>query len=183
MRVSLADPHHRVEPTPEDSFMSVFPVPETTRTNRITLSPAERSELRALCLQTREILRGRCSAEARTECLAILERARILELAHEGLRDCQIARRRDRHQEQVRRVVARYRRHGLASLRTGPGRPVDHQGRIEMLATIDLIREQHEPAGPDGYARLLGCYLSSPPGPATARRYLRAAGIRFRGGV
>jgi hypothetical protein len=163
--------------------MAVSPEPETARPGRITLTAAERAELRALCSQASETLRRRCSAETRAECLALLERARILELAHDGLRDCQIAQRRDRHQEQVRRVVTRYRRHGLASLRIGPGRPVDHRGRIELLATIDLIREQHEPTGHDDYARLFGCYLSSPPSPATARRYLRAAGVRFRGAV
>ena len=157
--------------------------PKTNLHGRVTLPTQDRAELRVLCSKAKDTLRRRCSAGTRTECLALLDRARILELAHDGLRDSVIARRLDRHQEQVRRVVARYRRHGLASLRIGPGRPTDHLGRIEMLATIDLISEQHEPASHDDYARLLGLYLSSPPSPATVRRYLRAAGVRFRGGV
>ena len=160
--------------------MSDLPKAESTRRNRVSLSIKEQAELRARKREAQEILQGRCSATMRTECLVRLERIRVLELAHEGLRDSKIARRLDRHPEHVRRVVARYLKRGLGSLLEGRGRPVDQLVHVEILATIDLIREQHAPVTPADYARFLNLYWTASCSLPTVRRYLRAAGLRFR---
>jgi transposase len=147
---------------------------------RISLSAWEVAELRTRRRAAREAIWNSRSAEIRMLQNALLDRIRILELAHEGLKNSLIAQRLDRHPEQIRRVISRYRKNGLASLDAPSGRPVDRRGRVEILATVDLIREQHEPTTLAEYARLLNLYLTPPLSLPTIRRHLRAAGLRFR---
>jgi hypothetical protein len=115
---------------------------------RISLTAEERDKLHDLKMAARA--KG-FSPEAN----AFLTKARILELAHIGEGLTRIARRMGCHKEVVRRVLRGYLEKGLSALTAKPGRPVDVQGRVEILAYLDLFEEQLSPASSKELRRLV----------------------------
>jgi hypothetical protein len=137
------------------------------------LTAEERAELDALKQKARVTRIDSPSWKAREEACAFLAKARVLELAHLGEGVTRISRRMDCHKEQVRRVLRGYLQKGLAALAAKPGRPVDVQGRVEILASMDLFEEQVSPASSKELWRLVNLRLKSPLSYSQFGRYLR----------
>jgi hypothetical protein len=147
----------------------------------LTLTDVQQDELRRWIDEQNRLLAGDPTYEECEEAYAVLERARIIELAHNGWVIPLIVEEVRWTKQRVCRLLKSFQERGFDVLTRKPGRPPQPEHCMEIVADLLLLRDNLELKTPKEYLDAINEWVEPKLALPTLRRYLRQAGIHFRG--